>query len=113
LRVLVCGSRTWDDADEIRKVLERFGRETTIVHGGARGADTIAAGVAHALGMQVEEYPADFELHGRPAGIIRNIEMIETEPDLVVAFWDGVSTGTKHTLSLAKKNRIPIEIHLS
>lgn len=112
MRVLVCGSRSWDDPDEIRKVLERLPRESVVVHGGARGADRMADTIARSLGLQVEEYKADWGRHGRAAGFVRNRLMIDTKPDLVVAFWDGRSTGTEHTLRLAGRLRIPTETHL-
>lgn len=112
MRVLVCGSRTWDDAVEIAEALKHLPRGSTVIHGGARGADQLAGTVAAKLGFTVETYPADWDLHGRSAGAIRNIEMIETRPDKVVAFWDGRSIGTKHTLDLARKAEIPVEVHL-
>ena len=38
--------------------------------------------------------------------MIRNVEMIGQEPDLVVAFWDGKSRGTQHTITLARQSKI-------
>lgn len=55
---------------------------TTVVHGGARGADSIADLVARELGFEVRCYPADWTKHGRAAGPLRNAEMLEREhPD--------------------------------
>lgn len=42
--------------------------------------------------------------------MIRNIEMLDQKPDLVLAFWDGASTGTGHTVAEAGKRGIPVEI---
>jgi hypothetical protein len=112
MRVLVCGSRSWDDAAEIAEALKRLPRGSTVIHGGARGADQLAGTVAAKLGFEVEVYPADWSAYGKRAGFIRNMEMIDTQPDRVVAFWDGRSTGTKHTLDLARRAEIEVEIHL-
>lgn len=78
-----------------------------ILHGGARGADRLADIIARALGFEVEVYPADWTL-GKYAGILRNLEMLDSKPDLVIAFWDGSSRGTKHTMDAAFKRGIPV-----
>ena len=49
-------------------------KDVTLVHGGASGADIIAGEIALALGWQVEEYPADWETHGKAAGPEREVE---------------------------------------
>ncbi len=114
MKVLVCGSRSWgDDRDQRYKVYDRIGdlpRDATIIHGGAAGADRLAANAAHRRGNPVEEFLADWGLHGRRAGIVRNLEMLDQEPDLVLAFWDGESRGTKHTIDEATRRGIPVEV---
>ncbi len=34
--------------------------------------------------------------------------MLESKPDLVLAFWDGQSRGTKHTITEARRRNIPV-----
>jgi hypothetical protein len=109
LRVLVCGSRDWKDERAIRERLERLPRGTTVIHGGARGADRTAGVLARGLGFAVEEYPADWS-HGRRAGIMRNLEMLDTKPDLVLAFWKDASRGTGHVVTEALAREIDVEI---
>jgi hypothetical protein len=36
--------------------------------------------------------------------------MLNGSPDLVIAFWDGESRGTRHTIDEAKRRGIPVEI---
>lgn len=82
-----------------------------ILHGGAPGADTLAAGLAEDLGFTVEPaYLPEWDRYGRRAGIRRNLAMLDTGPDLVLGFWDGRSRGTKHTLTEARRRGIPTEI---
>jgi orotate phosphoribosyltransferase len=108
--VLVCGSREWSDHQRICDRLRALPRGAKIIHGGARGADTTAALYARALGIEETCYPARWRGQGKRAGLIRNIEMLDQEPDLVLAFWDGASTGTAHAISEAKKRGITVEI---
>lgn len=110
MRVLVCGSRDWSDIHTIRMRLLRLPPDATIVHGAAPGADTTAAWLAQDFGFTVEAHPADWKTHGKKAGVLRNIEMLDTEPHLVLAFWDGSSRGTAHTIREARKRGIPVEV---
>lgn len=111
MKVLVCGSRDWHRDDVIRARFARLPRGTTILHGGARGADKIAATAAHSLGFDVVEYPADWERFGRSAGIRRNITMLEERPDLVIAFHKDNSTGTQHVIDQTLVRGIPLEVY--
>ncbi len=110
-RVLVSGSR---DYPRLARVASRIGMlppGTTVIHGDARGVDRYAATVAESLGFEVEAYPADWTHHGRRAGIERNLLMLDgADPDYVIAFWDGKSRGTAHTIREAKKRGIPVEV---
>lgn len=108
--VLVCGSRSWTRADLIRERLSKLEPGSTVMHGAARGADTLAGTIARSLDFVVEEYPADWRGQGRRAGVIRNLAMLSLGPERVLAFWDGESTGTAHTMTEARKRGIPVEV---
>ena len=98
MKILVTGDRNWYDVELVRKVLSEYKDENPIIiHGAARGLDTIAGIVAEQLGYSVLKYPADWERFGRAAGPIRNQEMLKTNPDLVIAFHNNIfaSKGTK------------------
>lgn len=110
MRVLVCGSRDWRRVDLIRERLRRLPRGSTVLHGGARGADRLAGTVALSLGFEVVEFPADWRRLGRSAGYRRNLAMLDERPDLVVAFWLNGSRGTGHTVDAALRRRIPVEV---
>jgi hypothetical protein len=108
--VLICGSRNWSDVHAIRKELVRLPPNATIIHGGAPGADRTAGWLAEDLGFTVHEYLADWKRHGRRAGILRNLEMLDAGPDLVIAFQRNGSKGTQHTIDEAKRRGIPMVI---
>lgn len=109
-RVLITGSRSYTRAARIMARLAALPDGSIVMHGAARGADTIAGRVAESLGHEVEEYPADWKRDGRKAGILRNLDMLDAHPDLVIAFWDGKSRGTQHTITEARKRGIPVEV---
>jgi hypothetical protein len=104
--VLVCGSRAWKDIHAIRMQLVNLPPTVVILHGAAPGADTIAGFLAQDFGFAVRAFPADWEKHGKRAGILRNLEMLDEQPDLVLAF--GRGRGTDHTVSEAKRRGIPV-----
>ncbi len=108
--VLVCGSRGWDDPEQIRARIAELPAHTVIVHGGARGADRMADKAAKELGFPVVEIPADCKSLGRSAGLQRNLQMLDLGPDLVIAFWRHESAGTGHTIREAKTRGIPVEV---
>jgi len=110
MRVLVCGSRHFNDRKLLDETLARM-EITTLIEGRARGADTLAREYAERHGIHVLSFPAQWDLHGKAAGPIRNIEMLkEGKPDYVVAFLAPNSRGTKHMIEISKKANIPVEI---
>jgi hypothetical protein len=114
MRVLVCGSRDWTDRDAIASALTGLPGEhydIEVIHGGARGADLIADEEARALGFATCRYPADWQAHGRRAGILRNLQMLDDKPNIVLAFQVGGSRGTQHTIDEARRRGIPVEVH--
>jgi len=111
IRCCICGSRSYKNSEVIVRVLMTLPKSFVIVHGDARGADTVAARLASSMGFEVEAWPADWKKHGRAAGYIRNREMIET-CDYVIAFWDGQSHGTLNSINLAHEMGIDCEVIL-
>ncbi len=96
MRVLVCGGRDFDDFKIINEELTWLAGAHTIeaiIHGGARGADTLAGEWAKLSRIPVEVYRADWEAHGKAAGPIRNRKMLTNgKPDFVLAFPGGRGT---------------------
>lgn len=114
-RVLVCGSRDWRDRTAIYERLDALQPHDqapcpVIVHGDAQGADRIAADAGADLGYVVEPHPANWRLHGKAAGPIRNNEMLDSGVGLVLAFQRDGSKGTQHTIDGAQRRGIPVEV---
>lgn len=110
MRVLVCGSRHFQNEELMEDVLKEY-PITEIIHGGARGADTLSGDYGRESNVPVRVWPADWDTHGRRAGPIRNYQMLkEGQPDLVVAFLAPDSRGTKHMIEIAEKAGVPVRI---
>lgn len=111
MRIIVCGTRSWNDR---QRISDRFGYlppDSTVVHGAARGADRIAQQEADKWGLLTESHPADWS-QGKRAGLTRNERMASLGADLCIAFWDGRSTGTAHMMDCARRVGIPVEVVL-
>ena len=105
-RVLITGSRDWDDTDEIlwalRQAAEDLGGPFVLVHGGARGADSIAGEMQLLQGWPVEVHEADWSRWGKRAGYVRNAEMVRLGADLCLAFIKAQSRGATMCAQLAQ-----------
>jgi len=132
-RVLVTGSRDWDDLETVYKALYEAwtarppGCVFTVVHGACPcGADQLAAQWLTAMNRSskrdypgltlneegvypVEEtHPADWRTFGKAAGFRRNAEMVKLGADLCLAFVKDGSRGATHCAGLAEKAGIPV-----
>lgn len=122
LRVIIAGSRDFNDYDLLKKsAIDIFNKKTMlpdlsrIVSGGARGADTLGERFANEMGLEIARFIPDWDGLGKRAGYVRNAEMakfaVQDDNDgMLIAFWDGVSRGTKHMIDLA--NKYGLEVHV-
>ena len=119
MKVLVCGSRVWTDYKAIYDEIKKLPENTIIIHGDAKGADSLAELAARTLGLEYLAIPAEWERYKadpalrkywRRAGIDRNLKMLDMQPDLVIAFITGASRGTRHTVAHAEKRNIKTKV---
>ena len=85
---------------------------TEIVSGGARGIETCAREYAEKNRIKLTEFLPQYEKYGRSAPLKRNLQIIDYA-DLVLAFWDGNSKGTKYVIEQCKKQNKEIKIFLA
>ena len=122
--ILVTGDRNWDDIELMWDVLSLYDTTTTLVHGYASGADSIAHVIGLELGFVVVPCPAHWrhntpkwvEVYGRcdigcehvsgaAAGAIRNRYMLRTHrPRRVLAFHNDLSQskGTRDMVNISR-----------
>lgn len=118
MRVLIVGSRTFNDYELLKTSLDNVLREVTdtveIVSGGANGADRLAERYAKEKGYGLHIVRAEWNLYGKRAGYLRNAKMHEyisgDEKRICVAFWDGISKGTQHSFTLADTYNNPLTV---
>lgn len=108
LNVGVVGSRGFDDRDLMFEILDVLG-PFTLVTGGAIGADSLSEEYADLHRYQKIIHLPDWNKLGKSAGFIRNRKIVE-DSDIVLAFWDGYSLGTKSTMDICRKLDVPFEI---
>jgi predicted Rossmann fold nucleotide-binding protein DprA/Smf involved in DNA uptake len=115
MRLAIIGSRTFEDFPLLVRwanfLLEGSSPgNVEIVSGGCkRGGDKLAKRYAHNRGFAYKEFPADWERLGRRAGFIRNRDIVAYSHS-VLAFWDCVSNGTKHTINTAAELYKPVTV---
>lgn len=80
-----------------------------IVSGGAAGTDSLAERYAREHAIPFKVYPANWNKFGRSAGYRRNKQIID-DATYVIAFWDFKSPGTKHSINLAREQKLPGKI---
>jgi hypothetical protein len=109
VHIAIIGSRDYLPLDKVRDYVNTLADDDHIISGGARGVDSAAVAAAKQRGLPFTEYRAEWDRYGRSAGFKRNV-LIVNDADRLVAFWDGQSRGTKHSINLAAKKGIPVEI---
>jgi len=111
MKIIIAGSRNFNDYNLLKSSCDNLLTQFTnieIVSGTARGADKLGERYAREKGYDIKQFPANWNL-GKSTGYIRNDEMAQYS-DMLIAFWDGTSKGTKHMIDLANKRGIKVEI---
>lgn len=106
----VCGGRDYLDAKRVDKELSGRVNVATdaIVHGGARGADFLAASWAARNGVHAVEIAALWGVFKNGAGPRRNAVIASLPLRLLVAFPGG--KGTADMIKKARAAGIPVDI---
>jgi len=108
LKLAVVGSRTFNDILTAHEIISSFD-PSIIISGGAKGADSFAQNYAELNAIKCIIHLPDWNKYGKRAGFLRN-ELIVRDCNHLLAFWDGTSRGTKHSIDLATDAGIPVDV---
>lgn len=109
MRIIVCGGRDFRDRLWLYAGLDRLHGVNPITHvieGGAEGADRYAAEWAKQHNIKSTTVQANWGEHGKRAGYLRNVEMADMDPLLVLAAPGG--KGTAMMVAIAEQRQIPV-----
>lgn len=114
MKIIIAGGRNFDDYQLLEQrcndIIGLYSHdEIEIVSGTANGADKLGEVYASKRGYSVKRFSADWNKHGRSAGYKRNEDMARYG-DVLIAFWDKESKGTKHMIDLAMKHKLSVNI---
>jgi len=112
MKVIIAGGRDFFDYEKLRERCDYYLQNQDnieIISGGAKGADLLAEKYAKEKGYPIQIFKADWHVHGKSAGAIRNSEMAK-HGDSLIAFWDKKSKGTALMIKLAKRKNLKVKI---
>ena len=115
IKLAIVGSRTFDHYEVLKEILDEFITQnnftiTSIISGGCRGVDRLAEKYSIKNHIDLITFKPEWGRFGKQAGIIRNHEIIKSS-DVCLTFWDGVSRGTSHSITLCKKYHKPCWVY--
>jgi hypothetical protein len=101
MRFAIVGSRRFADTARVVDYVNSLPPRASIITGSASGVDAAATKAARAKGIAIQVLPASFEeLSDAGKSALRNQKLIDA-CDVLVAFWDGASKGTRSTVERA------------
>jgi hypothetical protein len=112
MKLAVVGSRNFNDYELLKFKLDTIHSVkpiSLIVSGGAAGADSLSEKWAKENNVPTKIFIPDWDRFGKSAGYKRNVQIV-CECDSLIAFWDGESKGTQHSINLAKEKLKPTAI---
>ena len=116
-RIIIAGGRDFDKYNLLKTETDKIIKNIVnpvIVSGGAKGADTLGERYAAENQIELIRFPADWKKYGKKAGYIRNSEMadylLKADYNILIAFWNGESRGTKDMIE--KATALGIETHI-
>ena len=123
IRIIIAGGRKFNDYEMLKRTMLKFIQKLhdhisfhtiEIISGNANGADKLGERFAKEYNYNLKIMPAQWDLHGKSAGYIRNNEMLvyakEADHSVLVAFWDGKSKGTKNMIDTSRRSLDSVEV---
>lgn len=126
VRIIVAGGRDFADYNllfnSLMDVLTDLEETNTVenksqiefISGTCRGADVLGEQFAYNFEYSVKRFPAKWDELGKRAGYVRNCDMAKyasgADIGILVAFWDGISKGTRNMIDIAKRYGLGVKV---
>lgn len=114
MRLIIAGSRSFRDYNILVDNIEILcfkcdvsPHDLEIISGGAVGADSLGEIYAQKNNLPLTIMKANWDVHGKSAGMVRNSNMSEIA-DACIVFWDGKSRGSKNMIDIATKKGLKL-----
>jgi predicted Rossmann fold nucleotide-binding protein DprA/Smf involved in DNA uptake len=101
LKVAIVGSRHFSEPGRVTDYVQSLPKGASIITGSASGVDAAATKAARAKGIPVQVMPASFDEMADPSKSAARNQRLVDACDVLVAFWDGSSKGTRTTVDRA------------
>ena len=101
MKVAIVGSRHFSDPGRVSDYVRSLPRGSSILTGSASGVDAAATKAARDKGIPVQVLPASFDELADPGKSAARNQRLVDACDVLVAFWDGSSKGTRTTVDRA------------
>lgn len=108
MKLAIIGSRTFFDYPKLCAEVDKL-QPTEVISGGAGGADALGARYANEHNLPLVVLKPQWDKYGKSAGFKRNVKIIDL-CDIVIAFWDGQSKGTAHSIDIAQRAKRTLHI---
>ncbi len=113
MRVAIVGSRRFSEPSRVSDYVNALPPRASIITGSASGVDAAATKAARVKGIPVQVIPASFdEMADVRRSAARNQRLVDA-CDVLVAFWDGSSKGTRATVERALDSGKEVHVFLS
>ena len=108
-RVIICGGRNITDPNLLMQLWASSKIEIDEVVSGAcrTGVDKMGEELAYDFDLPIKRFPANWNIHGKAAGPIRN-ELMARYATHMLIIWDGKSRGSGDMLRRGKKHGLRI-----
>lgn len=111
MKTIIAGSREITDYQQVLNAISLIDWQiTAVVCGMARGVDKLGEKFALQNQIPVHYYPAEWHIHGKSAGYLRNWEMAKNA-EALIAIWDGKSKGTSHMIDIARDFNLRVFVY--
>lgn len=113
MKVAIVGSRHFAAPDRVVDYVKSLPPRASIITGSSSGVDAAATKAAREKGIPVQVVAASFEEVADASKAAERNQRLVDACDVLVAFWDGASKGTRATVERALESRKEVHVFVA